>query len=455
MVRTFDITQLPPELLNIIVDLLDSPSYVEEHLEDDPAETFDMKGKQIASDARMHLKNASSVSRQWNRIFRPMIFRHIFVRLRLLSLTYLPANTDDPCAGVINFVRVNQEFLKNVVQTVTLFLLPGVTGDFYSGQRLMDVDNGRILIDLEACVSENGRHPYQQPRALIYDPFSKIWASLTSITPKRLTLVGPDVHMAVYLPGHCNYQRVLGDDDLARLRVISVYRSCDWDDTIGEHFHQPQRPSPAQKLLTLCRWTDVLLNEGLQLRDWRGRGDPGYETSESRYGISDLSLQAALRKCKEEEEVFEFCFSSTGDCFFDSVTYICDFGCYTDFEKVSLWGTWFGLFDANLTRVRTLPPHFNLQEFLSTPMAWHVGRNKVREHYDKRFTVSEFAVDFWSNLADKFHVFYNEERGAVDFLDFKSMPGLWKTFARMVSDTGQVEVHDDRPGHVTIHQTSD
>ena len=108
MVRTFDITQLPPELLNIIVDLLDSPSYVEEHLEDDPAETFDMKGKQIASDARMHLKNASSVSRQWNRIFRPMIFRHIFVRLRLLSLTYLPANTDDPCAGVINFVRVNQ-----------------------------------------------------------------------------------------------------------------------------------------------------------------------------------------------------------------------------------------------------------------------------------------------------------------------------------------------------------
>ncbi|KAL2204182.1 hypothetical protein CC79DRAFT_1324958 [Sarocladium strictum] len=69
---------LPPEILTLIVELLDSTSYTERHAGDDANLFYNNHGDLIP--ATRSLKNASLVSRQWREAAWPLLFRHIYIR---------------------------------------------------------------------------------------------------------------------------------------------------------------------------------------------------------------------------------------------------------------------------------------------------------------------------------------------------------------------------------------
>lgn len=72
---------LPPELLSEIFDCLDSPSYIAEHLEDDPSMIFTLQGD-LKENRATPLEAASPVCRRWHQEVFFRLFRHLHLRFQ-------------------------------------------------------------------------------------------------------------------------------------------------------------------------------------------------------------------------------------------------------------------------------------------------------------------------------------------------------------------------------------
>jgi hypothetical protein len=178
---------LPMEIVDNIAkcapDVLDTCSYLEDNMEEDPAVLFDQEGNPIASHVRRDLKNASLVCRGWKRIFGPLIFRHLLDRLPLTQAHYGATKESDPSVDFVDFLRRNKFFLTEVTMSFTLFVLPPRSGGYAS--RFMQLRDPRFAFDttLPSYVENHPPH-------LLYDPFAEVWEAVELISPQRITVFG-------------------------------------------------------------------------------------------------------------------------------------------------------------------------------------------------------------------------------------------------------------------------
>ncbi|KAH8171366.1 hypothetical protein LIA77_08133 [Sarocladium implicatum] len=449
MAKPFDITQFPLEIFEIIATFLDSSSYVEYHLEDDPEEVFTTNGEQIAPDARLHhLKNASLVCRRWHTAFQPIVFRHLFVRLSLPELSLSTSDLAESCAMIVGFMEDNRSSLSECVHSVTLFINDNIKEGYRSPyEHFLDVDNGRIAIVASQTVESEDTCKLDENQAIVYDPFTEFWVVLKHLMPNRVTLIGLDSHLAFYLPGFANYEPLVRHRGrLARLRLFSVSRnSKEAEESVVQSEDRTNPPNPAQKIMSIRCWNDVLLNEGSELRGWPDEdGERETETRKGLYGLSNLSLRASLERCVDAWDWDNL--TPPNISFFASVTYVCQFGCYAEIAEtfdIRLPDPSDGLFDTSIFRIRTLPHNLKLARFLESPLARRVGPVKVREFYRHRFPKERFVINLWNELGRALEGYVR-----IEFLDFENR--AWKNIASQTMNARWIRPRADRPGYVAL-----
>ncbi|KAL2204175.1 hypothetical protein CC79DRAFT_1116737 [Sarocladium strictum] len=261
---------LPLEIQIMIIHLLDTPSYVEEHLEDDPADFFDLEGRPQGPKARQDLKNASLVCRAWHREVRPLLFQHLNLRFRTPTEAYndeIPDESGD-YEEAICFLQESSDFLSTVLESVTLSLvLPG-----FLEQQKEEIERFSYRMDSEEREIVSALTPIDCYRAEDFSIFDSLEDQLSKLRPRRITVLATGAAMAVFLHNHFRYPASYCMIEDPRLQLLSVSRRQRYPGNDCE-----LRGNRMMNLLWLVEGDDVVINDGSLRWNAFRRGD--YEPS--------------------------------------------------------------------------------------------------------------------------------------------------------------------------------
>jgi hypothetical protein len=260
---------LPLELQHMIIHLLDTPSYVEEHLEDDPAEFFDLEGRPRGSEARKDLKNASLVCRAWRREARPLLFRYVHLRF---CTPVDPAIKEETrvYSDAIAFLREREEWFKHVLRSITISLLVPKAVE----ELMCKVES---LAEDYACDPDSLKDAFGSDDENLSDVemLEGLYDVLRPIRPQRITTMATGAPMEVFVRDLSRYPNGHPFIHDPRLQILSISRRNKDANTAPEWQY-----NPFANIIHLVQGEVVIVNEGSLLRHSRGRVFGGMRESE-------------------------------------------------------------------------------------------------------------------------------------------------------------------------------
>lgn len=407
--------KLPIDILKEIFDYLETPSYIERHLEHDPSKVFDQDGH-LVSPASKDLKNAALVNRAWSMEARPRLIRHVHIHLSLgeVSLDTQDAPRTKDLETVAKFFNHNKT-LAPLVQSVTVCIKPpsrdGGSALSRMGAKIDElaeqagVDESR-LADFISGASRDG----QKLDMKINDLLSLV----LKLSPSRLTIVTTGMTFHTCFHGNHYFNPLVYNIWSPRLRLLSLSgQGLSWKERPTDASWEKSTPYktawiPLRKLLTMAQWTDIIVNEG--------RFSPGCRKGDF-YDSQGASVRAALRKLKR---------SSAGETYIHVTSLTCVDG-YDVFKSIGLYGEMsaiFGRLERFCFRARPV------KRATRTPREPGLSVPKVNAQVQRSIVSSEALHEAEFSLRD----LVEKPKSLHKTYEFPDLArgGQWQTMARFV-----------------------